>query len=255
MRILLTNDDGIGSAGLLTLVRELSPLGELTVFAPDRERSGASHAFTTQGKPVRLRELELWPGRPALAVEGTPVDCVKVALFLEDGRPLDWVVAGINLGANVGVDAFYSGTVAAACEGALQGVRSVAFSQALDEGFEPDLSGAARLSRQVFQKLLTEDVPAGTCLSVNLPARPPEAVRGIWVGRQARQRYLPYFTWGPSQDGYKTLIKAHRKIVDDPDTDADYARLRAGWITITPLTLDRTDRARLEAMRAWNWTL
>jgi len=251
-RFLLSNDDGIDSPGLHALARVLAPRGALVVAAPDAERSGSSHAFTHRG-PVAFRETELFQHQPAYAVAGTPVDCVKVGLFLEGA--VDWVVSGINLGANVGVDAFYSGTIGAACEGALQGHRGIAFSLELLDGEAPDLDAAARLCALVLDQVLVQELPPGTCLNVNLPALPPERVRGIWTSAQAMQRYLPHFEWGPEQNGRRVLIKESKKVLDDHDDGGDYARLSAGWITVTPLSLNRTDPTLLEAMRAWTWTL
>lgn len=256
MNILLANDDGIDSPGLLALARAFAQAAEVMVVAPDGEKSGYGHAFSHR-RPLPFRRLELPGGLPAVAVDGTPVDCVKLGLFLSK-TPIDWVVAGLNKGANVGVDVFYSGTVGAACEGALQGVRSVAFS--LDDPDPnddptPDMSVASALCLRVFQQLNERPLPTNVCLNVNIPATPANAVCGVFTTTQAQQRYRPTFECRPAKNGGDVLFKTTNDVQPDSTEDADFMRLKQGWITVTPLSLDRTEKSLHKEMRAWTWTL
>lgn len=256
MNILLTNDDGVDSPGLLALAQAFGQVAEVTVVAPDGEKSGFGHAFSHR-RSVPFRRLELPGGLPALAVDGTPVDCVKLGLFLSK-TPTDWVVSGLNRGANVGVDVFYSGTVGAACEGALQGVRGVAFSlhdPDPDSGSTPDVRAAAALCLQVFRQLNERPLPPSVCLNVNIPAGPVDAVCGVFATTQAQQRYRPTFECRPSKNGGDILFKTATNIQPDHADGADFERLKRGWITVTPLSVDRTEKSLLKEMRAWTWTL
>lgn len=257
MRFLLTNDDGIDSPGLLALVEVFKQRGEVHVIAPNAQRSGYGHAFSYK-RPIYYRELTLPGGVPAVAVEGTPVDCVKMGLFWSK-LPFDWVISGLNLGANVGVDCFYSGTVGAASEGAIQGVPGVAFS--LQTFHNPAVENpmnehaAATLCGKLFDQIAAGGMGPHDCLSVNIPAIPPNRIRGVWPSTQAHQRYLPTFVSEPAGDGRSVLFRPEVEILPDESQDVDHKRLLDGWITLTPLKIDRTDTDRLEELRAWTWNV
>lgn len=252
MKILLTNDDGIESPGLRALV-EVFDEAELTVVAPDSERSGYGHAFSFH-KPVPFKEVEMLGVKKAYAVDGTPVDCVKLGLFVTE-HEIDWVFSGINLGANLGIDAFYSGTVGAATEGAIQECRSVAFSLQIDQGVSADVKTAAIICRQVFEQVAAQVLPTNVCLSINVPARPAGDILGIFPSSQGRQRYVPEYDWQPAQNGHEVLFRCGGTVIADESQRADYARLKQGWVTVTPLSIDRTEHTLLEEMRKWTWTL
>lgn len=246
MRILLTNDDGIASAGLHALAHELAADNEVFISAPDSERSGAGHSFTYKS-PLRARAACI-PGLetvPAYAVSGTPADCVKLGcgnLF----TGIDMIVSGINLGANRGTDVFYSGTVAAAMEGALNGTRAVAVSNI---SFEPKDYGACLRALRFGMKLMEKDASV-MMLNINAPDCAADELLGIRLTPLSRQEYRadyeervdpyskPYY-WTPTE-------RVNRS---GPDSDDDERWTEAGYAAITPLLTDLTDFATLERLK------
>ena len=255
MRLLLTNDDGIESPGLQALVQVLGADHHVIVVAPDGERSGSGHAFT-RNRPMRFQEVRLPGAQVAYALDGTPVDCVKVGMFFFEAKA-DWVISGINVGANVGLDAFYSGTIGAACEGALQGYRGVAFSLDLRDkngsvNLKSAMGAAAVLCKRVFDQIVDRQ-PTSSCLNVNIPHHPLSQIKGICSAGQASQRYIPYYEAKPMENGDNVLIRSDLTIVPDQTEGLDYHCLKQGWITVTPLSLNRTDPALLQELSRWTW--
>ena len=176
MIILVSNDDGIQSEGLIALENSLRAAGEIYTVAPDRPQSSMSHALTLH-RPLRVHEM----GERRLAVDGTPVDCVKLALTgLLPVRP-DLVISGINKGPNLGDDIIYSGTVSAAIEGALLGIPAIAVSLVTFKNFE--FSAAAEFTATLVQRIAERDIPAKTLLNVNVPPIPKEELKGWRVTR------------------------------------------------------------------------
>jgi 5'-nucleotidase len=242
--ILVTNDDGIHSEGLRALAEALAPVGEVTVVAPDRERSAAGHALTLH-RPLRASEMApRW-----YRVDGTPTDCVTLAIMgMLKSRPR-LVVAGINLGTNLGDDVTYSGTVSAAMEGTLLGIPAFAISQAGGASF--DFTAAAAFARRLATLLLEQGLPPDTLLNVNVPAAPPERILGVALTRQGRRAYREsivekldprgktYYWIGGSEPEWERL------------GDSDYDAVMAGKISVTPLHLDLTHYEALRALRAW----
>lgn len=263
MRFLLTNDDGIEAPGLAALAEELEKLGEVLIVAPEKEMSGSSHAFTKRW-PLRLRRVYRDGRAFGYATTGTPADSVKLGLFLAE-RKVDWVVSGINDGPNLGIDLFYSGTVSGAIEGAIDGFPAVAFSLAGASRGSSDparahsrFAEAAAIARTLLEGLL-EHRPAlagaRVCLNVNIPDLPRARIKGVKLATQGLQRYDDSFLRGedPSGEPYYWLTGA---VVDeDHRADSDLAASREGWITVTPLRLDLTDRELLEEMRKWELEL
>lgn len=248
MRILLTNDDGPFGHGLCSLREAMEDFGEVTVVCPAEERSGVSHSITYLA-PVRSQSVRLRDGAPATLLTGAPADCVKFAMLEVFDSPPDLVVSGINLGCNAGVDLFYSGTVAAAVEGAFYGVTSVAVSTA--RGNADRMEEVARQARRVLDVLLDSSDQAPRAYSVNIPALaaagpdpeiritvqsrafpPGEFVRG--QGPRGREHYFLDSTTGagPAQHG------------------SDVAALAAGAISVTPLRADLSDADAAEELRA-----
>lgn len=249
-RILITNDDGVQSPGLLALKQALTPLAEITVFAPDHNWSAAGHTKTMH-KPLRVSQVTLADGTAAFATTGAPSDCVSLALLgLIPQRP-DLVVSGINQGANMGHDITYSGTVAGAMEAVVAGLPAIAvsleWSEAMDYG--PAAEATARLVRQVF----THGLPANSFLNVNAPALPRDAIHGLRRTRLGRRVYRdklierrdprgrPYYWIGGDPPG---------GIPDDAGA-TDIGALALGFISVTPLTMDMTDQALLAALATW----
>lgn len=249
-RILITNDDGVQSPGLLALKQALAPLAEITIFAPDRNWSAAGHTKTMH-KPLRVSQVTLADGTPAFATTGAPSDCVSLALLGLIPQPPDLVVSGINQGANMGHDITYSGTVAGAMEAVVAGLPaisvSVEWSEAID--YEPAAQATATLVRQVFARGL----PVNSFLNVNAPALPRDAIRGLRRTRLGRRVYRdklierhdprgrPYYWIGGDPPGG----------IPDEAGDTDIGALALGFISVTPLTMDMTDQGLLAALAAW----
>lgn len=249
MQILVTNDDGVGSPGIEALEEALAELGEVLVVAPDSERSGASHSITVS-HPLRAKRLRR-RGRPeAYVVNGTPADCVKLAIKHILKRPPDLLASGINLGANVGIDVLYSGTVAAAVEGAIFGVPSLAVS--LDTFDHVDFRPAAQFAKDVATSLLESPLPQGTLLNVNVPALPATAVKGVKITTQSKVGYRDEFIRRSDPKGrdYFWLTGGlPSDIMRDQDTDT--ATLKSGYVSVTPLQYDMTCYPAMERIAAW----
>jgi 5'-nucleotidase len=239
--ILVTNDDGIHAAGLRALADGLGELGEVHVVAPDREQSAVGHALTLH-RPLRVDTVgERWS-----AVNGTPSDCVNLALLGLLPEPPVLLVSGINHGSNLGDDVTYSGTVSAAMEGALLGVPSLAVSQA-----EPGSGGfaaAAEVARLVAARVLVEGLPRQTLLNVNVPSGPLAGIRLTRLGRRVYRdkavrevdpRGRPYYWIGAGAPEW------------DDDGDTDIAAIREGFAAVTPVHLDLTNYAVLRRMAEW----
>jgi 5'-nucleotidase len=231
--ILLSNDDGIHAAGLRALARALADFAELYVVAPEHEQSASSHRITLSG-PLRHRDL----GGNMHSVDGTPADCIYVALNLRGLLPRrpDVVVSGINHGPNLGVDVIYSGTVAAAREGALRGLRAMALSAERGADFHAVASHAAGL----VKRLLTLDMPLGApvLLNVNYPAREPRGVVATRLGRREYEDVVEVRT-DPRGRSYYWIggpVTAH-----DGARGADTTAVDEGYVSVTPLALEMTN--------------
>ena len=240
--ILLTNDDGIHAEGLEVAAALLRRYGRVVTVAPDRERSGSAHALTLT-QPLRIQRL----GADAYAIQGTPTDCVNLALHrLLEVRP-DLVFAGINHGSNVGHDVTYSGTVCAAFEGALHGVLSVAVS--LAPGGALRSAELQVVLEQILDKLLERGLPLRTLLNVNFPAVPP---RGIRITAQADGGYRSEIVEKEDPRGGKYYwIGGKQDPQHSPPATTDAGALRAGFVAVTPLKLDLTCHASLEVLDSW----
>ena len=250
MRILLTNDDGILHPGLAALRWAVADLGELTVVAPDSPQSATGRSITLHDPIVCERvhvDGQFW----GFGLSGRPADCVKLAVReLMNGRP-DLVLAGINPGANVGVNVFYSGTVAAAAEGAMLGVPSVAFS--LDTGEEINFRRAARIARWVLDALLSAGLGPGHLINVNIPALSSQTPRGVKVIAQSTAAITESYRLEERREGrciYR-LGQHYEHVAPPPETDV--TALAEGYITVTPLQADLTDHQQLESLRRHPW--
>ena len=234
--ILLTNDDGIGAQGLTALRGAFEAWGEVMVVAPDRECSAVGHAISLR-KPIRVHRIE---DRAIFGVDGTPTDCVLIAVCaLLDRRP-DLVVSGINQGPNLGDDVTYSGTVGAAMEGALWEIPSVAISVV---GLERvSLSYAARIGVRLAERILQQEMPGDTLLNVNVPDLPEARVRGIRVtklGRRGRPAEKLVTRKVDAQGEVRYWIGGENPTwIGDAQTDA--GAIAEGYVSVTPLHLDLT---------------
>ncbi len=253
MHILVTNDDGVQAPGLLALAREMRKLGNVTVFAPDKNWSASGHVKTME-RPLRVRETTLADGSPAFTSDGAPSDCVALPLLGLVEERIDLVVSGINPHANIGHDVTYSGTVTAAMEAAIAGVPGIAVSLDSPEnhGSALDYTTAAIVGRRVAEQALADGLPEGVLLNVNVPYLQESDLKGCQITRQGLRVYrdvldqridprgVPYY-WigGEAPTG-----------VDEPGTD--FGALRAGYASITPLQLDLTARGAMDVLKKWD---
>jgi 5'-nucleotidase len=239
VRILLSNDDGIHSDGLAALHAALSEFAEVWVVAPDREQSAASHAITLH-RPLRIKERQpRW-----FAVDGTPTDCVYVALnhLMRDGLP-DVVCSGINHGSNLANDVIYSGTVAAALEGGLLGVSSLAISQVPPRDGGWDFSPAARFSAAITRVVAEHPLPQRTLLNVNFPAGTPTGYAVTFLGKRNYGSLVVEKT-DPRGRRYYWIGGAEERHDDLPGSDCN-AVFDDGLVSVTPLKIDMTDKPLL----------
>ncbi|MEM6683127.1 MAG: 5'/3'-nucleotidase SurE [Pseudomonadota bacterium] len=249
MRILLTNDDGIHAPGLQVLERIAGALSDdVWVIAPEAEQSGAGHSLTLN-QPLRFRKA----ASRRYAILGTPTDCVMMAVnrIMQDERP-DLILSGVNRGANLGEDVTYSGTIAAAMEGTLTGVKSIALSQAMDaQKGRVDWSAAETHAPQIIENLLAQDWPNNVLMNVNFPAVGAGSVRGIRATHQGQRnltdmrieqrhdmRGIPYYWFGLS-----------RELGAQP-SDSDLQVVHDGFISVSPLHLDLTHEQTLRSLSA-----
>lgn len=248
MRILLSNDDGIHAPGLKALRRALSQVGEVLVVAPDRERSGTGHGITVH-KPLRPQKVEYSDGTFGWAVNGTPADCVKLAVEALMSDTPDIVISGINLGANLGTDVLYSGTVSAAIEGIINGIPSVAVSLATYDNM--DFKYAAAFVANMIS--LFVNIPKKEeCNLVNINV-PPGKPKGIKVTRLGNRRYVNIFhkRTDPRGNLYYWMAGEPKDSVPknaSTDADVDVEAIKNNYISITPLHFDLTDFKTLKNM-------
>jgi len=255
LRILLTNDDGIYAPGLRALLPELRKLGEVIVVAPATEQSAVGHSVTLT-TPLVVQEVLDDDRRPmGWAVEGRPADCVKLALRELLPEPPDVIVSGLNAGSNAGINVLYSGTVAAAIEGAFFRRTSIACSQEYKKLLPLDFSRGADLARRVIEQILAHEPDAGTLFNVNIPSPERGPLRGI---RTVPQNLAPYV------ETYDRRIDPRGRMYfwsnpdfrcPDPHPDSDVTALAEGWITVTPLQFNLTEAVLLEQMNLWQWRL
>jgi 5'-nucleotidase len=236
---LVTNDDGVSADGIHALAEGISPIGEVVVVAPDRERSAAGHSLTLHHP---LRATELSPGR--YVVDGTPTDCVNWgANYLLRGRRPDAVLSGINFGLNLGDDVTYSGTVSAAFEGAILGIPAIAFSQEIAPGFSFD--AAASFARELALAVLETPLAPGTLLNVNVPAGETRGVRAVKMGRRI---YGEGVLEKLDPRGKKYYWIGAAPPAGDPEEGTDLWAIAQKFIAVTPLHLDLTDYATLRTL-------
>jgi 5'-nucleotidase len=251
VRILLTNDDGVFAPGLRALRKELRRLGEVTVIAPMQEQSGVGHSITLL-TPLVVKEVDDEEGKTqGWMVEGSPADCVKLAILELMDRPPDLIVSGINSGANAGINVLYSGTVAAAIEGAFFKITSIAVSLELSEHF--DYPHAAQQAVSVIERILANSPPPGSLFNVNLPAHSRGEPKGVRVVPMGVGRHGEGFERRRDPRGrtYYWMTYAPPYHLDGPVTDV--TSLTEGYITVTPLHFDLTRHDLLPQLRDWEW--
>jgi 5'-nucleotidase len=247
MKILLTNDDGIHAPGLFALYQALKPDYDVDIVAPEVEMSAVGHAITLTS-PLRVREVQKKGSFFGYAVSGTPADCVKIAVQELLERPPDIILSGINVGANVGVNILYSGTVSAATEGAFLGVRSAAISLATRKN--PDFRFAARFSKEIIRFIVESSLKEGTALNVNIPACPAEKIVGVYITRQGTSRFEERFERRNDPRGNVYYWLSGEKFIENGNPENDSMALKENKITITPIHYDLTCEEELVRLKS-----
>ena len=247
--ILITNDDGIYSKGILALQQSMRSLGRTVVVAPETEKSAVGHAITIS-EPIRIREMTREGSFAGYAIGGTPADCVKLGVkALLENRP-NLIVSGINRGANVGMSILYSGTVSAATEGVILGVPSIAVS--LDAWIDTDYTYAAEVAHEFASIVLGGGLSAGTALNINVPDKEKGAIKGIRLTKQGDSYYEEEFDRrvDPRQRIYYWMDG--RLVESEENLDLDDIALREGYVSVTPLHYNLTDHRSLAELDKWS---
>jgi 5'-nucleotidase len=242
--ILLTNDDGVSAKGLLVLKKEVSKLGQVWVVAPDREQSATSHSLTLQ-QPLRINKI----GERFYSVDGTPTDAVMLAVHAILKKRPDILISGINHGPNLGDDVSYSGTVAAAMEGTILNIPSIAVSNVNWEA--KHFESAARFVRRLVKFVLENGLPKYTFLNVNVPdsKQPAAKYRITKLGKRVYSDVVIEKIDPRGRNYY--WIGEQTPIWERKADDTDFAAIKKGYISITPLHLDMTDYHAVEKMKRW----
>ncbi|MBF0607117.1 MAG: 5'/3'-nucleotidase SurE [Candidatus Magnetobacterium sp. LHC-1] len=240
--ILVTNDDGVSSPGIVALHRAMKEIAESIIVAPDRERSATSHSLTMH-RPLRVSEVE----QDIYCVNGTPTDCVAIAVQKVVDRPAALLVSGINMGGNLGDDITYSGTVSAAIEGTIMGVTSFAISMVGSGGYHFDT--AASFAGKLARIILDKGLPKDTLLNVNLPNLPEADIKGVKFTKQGKRLYI-----GSIHETFDPWGRRHYWIGGgtpswEDDINTDYLAVESGYISITPIHLDLTNYEALDCLR------
>ena len=249
--ILVTNDDGISAPGIRNLVESIVDLGDVVVVAPDSHQSGMGHAITISNI-LRMSPHDFgMPGVQAFKTTGTPVDCVKLAIYKILDRKPDVLVSGINHGSNASINVIYSGTMSAAVEGALEGIPSVGFSLC-DFAEDADFSASRIVARTMTQKVLKHGTPSGTCLNVNIPKVSPEGLRGIKVCRQGAGHWADSFEEREAPGG-RTYYWMTGNFTDvDKGEDTDEWALKHGYVSVVPVQYDMTAHHAVTELNQWD---
>lgn len=251
--ILVTNDDGITAPGIRTLAAEMKAFGRVLVVAPDKPQSAMGHAITIHHY-LRLEKVDMMEGVEAYACSGTPVDCVKLAVYqVIKGRPA-LLVSGINHGSNISINVLYSGTMSAAVEGAMEGIPSIGFSL-MDHAIEADFEHVRPVARSVVAGVLKNGLHRGTCLNVNIPQDNGIPLKGLRVCRQA---------WGFWEDDFEARrdpmgreyywLKGRFKDQDHGE-DTDVWAVNNGYASVVPVQFDMTAHHAIAELNTWDHAL
>ncbi len=256
MHILVTNDDGVQAPGILALAQAMRQVGQVTVFAPDRNWSASGHVKTLE-RPLRIHETLLADGTPAFMSDGAPSDCVALPL-LGFTEKVDLVVSGINPNSNIGHDVTYSGTVTAAMEAVIAGVPGIAFSVAGQDkpaGVPQDYGPAGEVAARIAKKVLEEGLPKGVILNVNVPYLSVEAMKGILVTRQGLRVYRDALDRRVDPRGRPYYWIGGEAPTGVNEEGTDVGALAAGYVSVTPLQLDLTNYKAMETLKSWEWKI
>lgn len=247
MRILLSNDDGIYAPGLAALHEAVQDLGEVVVAAPDSQMSAVGHAITISD-PIKVRDIDGGSGFQGYAVGGTPADSVKLAVEALLDEPPDLIISGINLGPNAGISIIYSGTVSAATEGTILGIPSMAIS--LNTFSNPQWKASIRAARFLARMIMSDGLPKGTLLNVNVPNLPPEAILGYRFTCMGRSQFKEVFHRRTDPRGNVYYWMDGDMELEPGQTNTDVQALKDGYVSITPLHFDLTHHSTLDHFRS-----
>lgn len=249
MKILVSNDDGIDSAGIRALVESLSQIAEITVVAPHQEQSAVGHAITMQ-TPLRVFEYHKDGKFFGYAIDGTPADCVKIGIRNILSEPPDLMVSGINHGSNTAINIIYSGTVSAAREAAIMDVPSIAVS--VTSHSVTDFSFAAKVARILALEVKERGLPKGTMLNVNVPNLPEEKIAGILLTKQGKSKWDDVYEKRIDPYGRNYYWLTGNLVEVDHSLEFDQAAIRNNYVSVTPIHFDLTDYKTYEQMKQWN---
>ncbi len=241
--ILLTNDDGIHAEGLRYLLTAAEKIGQVSIVAPESEQSAVGHSITLYD-PIKAHEITRSGIFYGYGISGTPADSVKLALYSLLPRRPDLVISGINNGANLGINVLYSGTVSAATEAAILGVPSMAVS--LDAKKEPPFEWALPHVQTLARWVINNGLPHGVALNINIPALPPDRIKGFKVTKQGLSRFNESFERREDPRGNHYYWLSGQATADETDERIDIVAVKAGYISITPLYYDLTDHSHTE---------
>lgn len=249
MRVLLTNDDGIYAKGIEALYLALRREHEVTVVAPETEQSAVGHAITWLD-PLRVVKVQRNGGFFGYALSGTPADCAKIAIRELMKPPPELVVSGINMGANVGVNVIYSGTVSAATEAAVLGIPSIAVS--IDSFESTDFSAATQFIPRLIRQVQKEGLPPGVCLNVNVPNVSAKEVRGVKITRQGCMQCCEGYEERRDPRGHVYYWLRNSSVIEDSDPMADSRVIQEKFISVTPIHHDLTHYGMLKVLDNWD---
>ena len=246
--IFVTNDDGITSKGILTLVNVMKQLGDVLVVAPNSPQSGMGHAITV-GETLRLKESFIFEGVKAYECSGTPADCVKMArhFVLKDKVQPDVVVSGVNHGSNTSISVLYSGTMSAAIEGAIEGTPAIGFSLC-DYSHDADFSHTEEYIKKITLQVLQKGLPKGVALNVNFPPRRNENILGIRICRQANAKWVEEFVQRLDPNGRSYFWMTGNFVNFDKGEDNDEWAIANNYVAVEPCQIDLTAHSAIPVL-------
>ncbi len=249
MKILISNDDGIDSAGISALAKELKKIGDVTVIAPRTEQSAVGHAITMK-IPLRITEYFKNGDFFGYAIDGTPADCIKIGIRNILKEPPDIVLSGINCGSNTAINIIYSGTVSAAREAAIMDIPSIAVS--VTDHNPKHYEYAAKFSARLTQMVVEKKLKTGTLLNVNVPDLPESEIAGVLLTQQGKSKWDDIYEERRDPYGRKYYWLTGNLIQADATLDTDQFAVRQNYVSVTPVHFDLTDYEMFESMKNWH---
>ncbi len=248
--ILVSNDDGITAPGIAALISVAKEFGDVLVVAPDKPQSAMGHAITIN-QPIRMTPVDLYEGVDAYQCSGTPVDCVKLAIDKILTRKPSLMVSGINHGSNSSINVIYSGTMSAAVEASIDGMKAIGFSLC-DYSWNANFEVAKPFIRKIIAGVLANDLPYGTLLNVNIPVPEDGEIKGIIVCRQAQAKWKEDFDKRKDPFGRVYYWMTGNFVNLDHGDDTDEWALKHGYVSLVPTMFDLTDHQRIATINQWD---